>query len=512
MTATTPKIVELVRVSTVGQEARDTPELQRRALDAMRQRQPGELVARLEATVSGGAALADRPDLQKLAALSAARAFTELRVYAVDRLTRADDPRERFAVWGMAADAGARILDTQGKVIDPADPSGIGELDFYLSTYFAAQERKRIVRRTTDGRHRAASKGRLPHGETPFGLRFDKLTGKWSVDEREAALYRRIFDLYLALPGLRVLADKLAAEGIPTRHGGVWRASTLHRLLRNRAAIGEFTALKTKIQVPAVISREAFDAAQAKMAANKELSGTLPTFPALFRRALVCGDCGRSIRVAVRWRNKARGERKGYYTCGIGDDDRARDDDRHFLFCHRVEDLDAAVRAELERVLSDPKLVTAAAQEVDAAPTRDVAAEVAALRKDARRLEQAEAKTLALLGEEGISADTLKARLKDLATQRSTVASEIAKLEAEQATEAPPPVSLKDVRAAAAKVLRAIKTLSADRWREIVRVLFPDGLQLYADRVEGACILPLAGLVVAGGSTECRAARTKRSS
>ena len=73
------------------------------------------LVERIEAPgVSGALSVQERPDLQRLAELSAARAYDELRVYALDRLTRADDPRERIAVFGMALDAGAIIVDVHG--------------------------------------------------------------------------------------------------------------------------------------------------------------------------------------------------------------------------------------------------------------------------------------------------------------------------------------------------------------------------------------------------------------
>jgi DNA invertase Pin-like site-specific DNA recombinase len=502
-----PRFVELIRVSTAGQDARDTPELQRRALDAMRTRLPGVLVRRLESTISGATAIADRPDLQELAALSAARAFDEVRVYAVDRLTRAEDPRARFALWGMVADAGARILDTNGKTLDPADPSNMGEVDFYLSTLFAAQERKRIIRRTSDGRKRAASMGRLPHGETPFGLRFDKITGRWSVEEGEAALYRRTFDLYLSGQTLRGVADTFRREGIPTRHGGTWRACNIHRLLRNRAAIGEFTALDTVIKVPAIVAPELFDAAQARMRCNKENSGTLPTYPALFRRAVVCGECGHSVRVAVKWRDAAHTSRKAYYCCASGDDDTIQP--KHFLYCHRVEDFDAAVRAELERILADPKLLTDTAKALTGKPRRDTAKELAAAQREAKRLEAAEGKTLALLGEDGISQDSLKARLKELAAQRAEVARQIAALET--AAQGAPVVDLKDMRAGAARVLKTIKGLSAERWGQVARVLFPGKLKVWPDAVTGECVLPLDGLV-SSVSQASRAARTRRSS
>ena len=178
---TKPRFVELVRVSSSGQAARETPQIQRDALDRLQASHPGTLVERLEVKggISGAATMERRTDLVRLQQLTRQRAYDEIRVYHLDRLTRAEDPRERMAVLGMALDAGAVILDTSGRLIDPGDDSGMGELDFYLNTWAAAMERKRILRRTLDGRHRKAAAGHFIQGRAPYGLAWDKEAASW---------------------------------------------------------------------------------------------------------------------------------------------------------------------------------------------------------------------------------------------------------------------------------------------------------------------------------------------
>src|SRR6266536_966910 len=109
--APVPKYIELIRVSGQSQVARDTPQDQRAALDALRTSRPGQFVARIEEgavkAVSGAADLSKRPDLQKLFALAKMKAFTEVRIRRLDRLSRHPDPRERFAIFGAIMDAGA---------------------------------------------------------------------------------------------------------------------------------------------------------------------------------------------------------------------------------------------------------------------------------------------------------------------------------------------------------------------------------------------------------------------
>jgi len=104
--------------------------------------------------------LADRPDLQKLSKLAKAREFDEIRIFDLDRLTRSDNAQERMAIFVMIMDAGAVIVDRNGRETNPADTSGMGELDFYLRTFFSAQERKKIVDRTIGGRKRTAAQGK----------------------------------------------------------------------------------------------------------------------------------------------------------------------------------------------------------------------------------------------------------------------------------------------------------------------------------------------------------------
>jgi hypothetical protein len=57
-----PRFVELVRVSTKGQADRDTPAMQRAALDRLRQMRPGVLVERIDSQISGGLGL-EEPSL-----------------------------------------------------------------------------------------------------------------------------------------------------------------------------------------------------------------------------------------------------------------------------------------------------------------------------------------------------------------------------------------------------------------------------------------------------------------
>ncbi len=250
--AAAPRFVELVRVSSAGQADRDTPADQRAALDRLRLQRPGVLVERIELQVSGAADPAARPDLQRVTALARERAFDELRVRHLDRLTRHENPAERFAWFTMLAEAGAVIVDAGGRVTDPR--SELGELDYYIQTMVAARERKRILERTMAAKARLAASGRLVCSTPPWGRTWDKAAGRWGVDQVQIAVYRRLFDLVLRGRSLSQIADELNAEGVTTGRGRPWTRSAIGNFVRAEHARGIVRAHGAVIQVPPVVA------------------------------------------------------------------------------------------------------------------------------------------------------------------------------------------------------------------------------------------------------------------
>ncbi len=93
----------------------------------------------------------------------------------------------------------------------------------------------------------------LSGGGTPYGYRSEPVhrgrTGargepipdgyQLHVDEREAAVVRRIFELYVNGAGLRAIAGELNADRVDSPRGRGWAPSALHALLRNPIYRGE---------------------------------------------------------------------------------------------------------------------------------------------------------------------------------------------------------------------------------------------------------------------------------
>ncbi len=233
--AVKPRYVELVRVSSAKQEKRATPENQRRDLDRLRKRRPGVLVERIEAlAVSGAIPLEQTEAGRKLAALAKERAFDELRVWDIDRVlgSRASDPRDRFAVFGLCIDAGAILVDAEGEVIDPTDDED--ERDYYERTYYAKRERLKIRRRTIAGRKRAAEDGRfVGAGRLPWWLG-SKEGAVFAIPERVEAVIQ-MGNWLLEGASLAEICRRMDVTPLRPAQGKRWFVLTVRRLLSNPA-------------------------------------------------------------------------------------------------------------------------------------------------------------------------------------------------------------------------------------------------------------------------------------
>ncbi len=362
-----PRYVDLLRCSTKGQADRDTPEMQRKALDQLAERRGGVRAhPRIEAlAVSGGLRLDERDDLRVLFDLLSRRAIDEVRVYAIDRLTRSDDPVERATIYQALRQAGAKIVTTTGREIDPCaegDGAGIAELGYMIEAWGAAQEKARIHRRMTDGRRRAAASGYHPGGRASYGLTFDRKAKEWHIVEKQAGVVKQIFQLAADGASLNQIKKALADAGVTSPDGSRWASTAITKLIRNPAYTGhtEFHVGGDTfpITVPAIITPELAARAQAGLRGRKgRPSGRPAVIEALCRGLARCGTCGAPVYVASRDATRTR-----YYECSSRTHRRSCGNIRFYL-----PDVDAAVWAALRAKLQESDVLSKACETADSA-------------------------------------------------------------------------------------------------------------------------------------------------
>ena len=336
----------------------------------------------------------------------------------------------------------------------------------------AEYERAQIRERTRRGKlHRARGGSQAVLSCAPYGYQYVKKTehseGFWEIDAAQAEVVREVFARYVEEgTGIGELARWLSERGVPTRKGKtVWDRSTVWAMLRNPAYRGQAAFGKTKtaerhgkptrttrrrgerhgrrptrydqpaeqwtlIPVPAIVSGETFELAQARLEENKRFSRRNTKELTLLQGVLVCRECGYSCyRTSTRTSNK----RISYYRC-IG-----QDGWRHVggRICHsrpiRADELDPLVWSEVRRLVEDPELVRA---EIDrrlaALRTEHPAARRReTLERDLARAEGAIARLIEAYQEQLISIDELRARTPALRKRQTTLRAQLDALDAE---------------------------------------------------------------------------------
>jgi DNA invertase Pin-like site-specific DNA recombinase len=180
--------------------------------------------------VSGTAEPADRPGAA--CALTAIETGEAEGVVAMtlDRLARGLHLQEAFlgAIWGH----GGRVFTVDGGEVqrdDPSDPTRtlIRQVLGAVSQF----ERALITNRMSRGRAAKAEAGGFAGGGVPYGMRADG--GEVVADPDEAAVLARVRAMREAGQSLRVIADCLNRDRVPTRRGGDcrWTAASIRRLV-----------------------------------------------------------------------------------------------------------------------------------------------------------------------------------------------------------------------------------------------------------------------------------------
>jgi DNA invertase Pin-like site-specific DNA recombinase len=274
---------------------------------------------------SGATPIESRPEGRKAYEMLSHGRADVLVVYRMDRLVR---PPEDGDEWDIPVLV--RGLAKLGREIHTLDrgkleASFAGLLIAVLDGKSAGDERRKIIERSTRGRRAKAQQKWVGSGYAPFGYR--KL-GKGrevrlELDEAQAAVVRRIFDIYLGLNGecrlgFDGIAQLLNEEGVacPNRKHSVkqkWNSSSIGAILANRDYIGQFTYSGETLSLPqlAIVEQGAFERAQAQRAQNFIESRRNTKHDYLLRSRLLC-TCGR--RMSCMWIHN-HGKDYQYYQC-----------------------------------------------------------------------------------------------------------------------------------------------------------------------------------------------------
>lgn len=170
----------------------------------------------------------DRPAFQQMMARLRSGEFSHLLVWKIDRISR--NLLDFAAMYDELKSLGITFV-SKNEQFDTSN--AIGEAMLKIILVFAELERNMTSERVTAVMLSRASSGQWNGGKIPYGYDYDKETSVFSVNEAEAAVVCRLYDLYEESRSLLQVARTINAAGIRTRNGYPWNPTTVSKILKS---------------------------------------------------------------------------------------------------------------------------------------------------------------------------------------------------------------------------------------------------------------------------------------
>ncbi|MBU0494346.1 MAG: recombinase family protein [Chloroflexi bacterium] len=284
---------------------------------------------------------------------------------------------KQLIVEGELNRAGVAVEYVLGEYPDTPE----GQLMKNVRAVIAEYEREKTIERTVRARRLKVKSGSvLMHARTPYGYRVVDVDGKWElqVHEPEAQIVRLVFEWYTIGNGdngplsMRAITKDLTDMGVPTwsmtNGAGTgarpWAPSTLQKMLSNETYTGTWYYGKNHkngqnplehwiaVDVPPLVDRAVWDAAQKRLQRNKAMSRRNTKNQYLLSRRVTCGDCGYKMG-ALTTSNGRKSGTWPYYHCGSRYRSHATTSDCH-LPQFRADHTDATVWEWIKSFFADP--------------------------------------------------------------------------------------------------------------------------------------------------------------
>ena len=252
----------------------------------------------------------NRPEFQRMIADSAKRQFQAVLVYQLDRFAR--NRYDSATYKSKLKKYGVRVISARENISD--DASGIlieGVLES-MAEYYSVELGQKVSR----GMSLAAEKCLATGGQRTLGYNVDE-SKHYIINEGEAAIVRRIFEMYLTGETMAKIIRYLNANGIKSSRGGDYGKNSIRTILTNRRYCGIYVYRDIEIPngMPRIIDDTMFSDAQILMEKNKKAPARAKAVEEfyLLTTKLFCKSCGSAITgVSGTSRN---GSIHQYYQC-----------------------------------------------------------------------------------------------------------------------------------------------------------------------------------------------------
>ena len=255
---------------------------------------------------SGFKNVEQRTEFQAMLRASASRAFDTVIAWKVDRFGR--NRREAATYKGQLADNGVTVV----YAMEPIPDGAAGVLTEGMLEALAEWYSKNISENTKRGLHDNAVKG-LYSGHLAYGYSRSP-DNRFMINEAEAAIVRKIFDLYSQGHSFASIVRILEEDGVLTKNGRPFQKATILYILTNDNYIGtyHFAGVKIPESMPAIIDIDTWEQCQLQRKKTYRKKGKCPE-PYYMSGKLFCGICGAPIYGC--YGTGKHGKRYAYYIC-----------------------------------------------------------------------------------------------------------------------------------------------------------------------------------------------------
>lgn len=321
-----------IRVSTQFQIDKDSLQVQRRELQAYSELVLG--IREYDVFEDPGYSGKDtsRPAYQRMMVRLRSGEYSHLLVWKIDRISR--NLLDFATMYEELQRLGVTFV-SKNEQFDTS--TAIGEAMLKIILVFAELERKMTAERVTAVMLSRANNGQWNGGRIPYGYDWDPNAKVFTVNEKEADVYRFICTTYEERHSVLQVVRELNGRGIVTKSGKPWNTVGVHKLLTSVFYTGVYRYnvhsdgrggkkrdssewVEVEGHHPALIDEDRFARIGYILRKNcRKGMKTGDTYTGkavhVFAGLLVCGYCGANMS-AARDRRRADGQRPSMYGCG----------------------------------------------------------------------------------------------------------------------------------------------------------------------------------------------------
>ena len=231
-------------------------------------------------------------------------------VYKLDRLTRSIKDLETICT--LLEDYHCD-LESVAEEINTGNANG--KFFIRMLTILAQLEIERTSERTKFGLVGAAKKGHIS-GKPALGYTKKGKSKKLVIDDLEAEVVKRIFNMYLEGSSVCYICEKFNEENVLNRH---WATTTVDKILSNKIYIGNIEHGKRDKKnaqifenvVPTIIDKTTFDCVQKRKEKNLKNFKRKRTY--IFMQKILCPKCNKIM--GGESSTSGTGDKHIYYKC-----------------------------------------------------------------------------------------------------------------------------------------------------------------------------------------------------